>query len=128
MGFIVPLEKWGVPKEVEEFLTKVSLKNINYTFAIITDSLFRGKAIAQIDELLIYNGLYLNYGRYVNEQNIHFTIDKVMERLIRMDDHLESEGIIYKIMNCSKEIFKSIVSLFKKKLVKTSSSVNNVQQ
>lgn len=127
VGFIIPLEKWEIPKEVEEFFTKVELKRINYTFAVITNGILRGKAISQIDELLIFNGLYLNYGMYINDCNSHFVLDRIVEKVMRMDDYIESEGLIYKSVYSTKDVFVRLESMIKRKVFRQVKSVNSSQ-
>lgn len=62
VGIVFPVYAWGVPRIVEEFVSRMEAVDTRYIFAVATCVAIPGRAVAQLGDLLSERGLRLDAG------------------------------------------------------------------
>lgn len=123
IGFVIPVYHGGVPKLVENFLTKVSLKS-EYIFAVITYGAFSGTASRHLVKIGKRNNISFSY---VNEilmvdnylpmfdinkeiqnlpqKNIEENLDKIIEEIGQNTKRIRQNAVILELMRKTMDRF-----------------------
>lgn len=76
VGFIFPMYYFGLPQIVYEFIEKINLDKVQYTFAGVNrDGTMDGVAFIQIEKLLLEKGKELNAGWFLQMPNNDIPVD-----------------------------------------------------
>jgi Pyruvate/2-oxoacid:ferredoxin oxidoreductase delta subunit len=128
IGFIYPIYFWGIPKNVKDFISEMTIKNNEntYFYAIATYGGFAGNGIKLLNKMLSEKNIKLKYGkvlRIFSNYILNFKMPvKFMKILEKSDKKLLPiiESIAGKQTNSIGNINKKINQFYEK-------SINSIQ-
>lgn len=76
IGFVFPTFSWGMPRMMEEFVTRLEIVGRPYIFGVATCGVSPGAALADLERILKWKGQKLAYGRkLVSAENNIFLLN-----------------------------------------------------
>ena len=90
IGFVFPTFSWGMPRMMEEFITRLEIMGRPYIFGIATCGVSPGAALVDLERILKWKGQQLAYGqKLVSAENNIFSFNPsqkaIQKGLIKAD-------------------------------------------
>lgn len=95
IGFIFPTHYFGLPPLVVQFIKKLKLENVQYSFAAVTCGSFISSALHQLDQLLMQKSKKLNAGFHIEMISSYIPLsdippkEKLRKKLLLADQKIE---------------------------------------
>jgi ferredoxin len=95
VGFIFPTHYFGLPPLVIQFIKKLKMENVQYSFAAVTCGSFISSTLHQLDQLLMQKGKKLNAGFHIEMISSYIPLsdippkEKVQKKLLLADQKIE---------------------------------------
>jgi ferredoxin len=91
IGFIYPIHFWGVPKDVKDFISEMTIENNEntYVYAIATYGGLAGNGIKLLEKMLLEKNIKLNYGKALkifSNYIISFNKPKKFRKILEKSD------------------------------------------